>query len=190
MFRLLRPSHEEKQKLLASAREAPVSSPALLTIAEGVLGDAPHGFSHDSSRSALGQGLLAFKTARDAFLRWQQFDLGWVRVVDASVAILPGQLVGVEAHTAGLWTVNLSRIMEVVDSATCFGFLYATTALHVEQGQESFVLSLDPVTESVSYVIEAVSRPRHLLARIGYPFTRAMQHRFARDSHARMRRQV
>ena len=68
-----------------------------------------------------------------------------------------------------------------------FGFMYATTALHVEEGQERFVIDFDPESGSVSYLIEAVSRPRHILARIGYPFSRAMQHRFARDSHARMR---
>ena len=52
------------------------------------------------------------------------------------------------------------------------------------------LIDFDPENESVSYLLEAVSRPRHILARIGYPFSRAMQHRFARDSHARIRRAV
>jgi uncharacterized protein (UPF0548 family) len=86
--------------------------------------------------------------------------------------------------------VNLSRVTEIIDSPTRFGFMYTTTALHVEEGQERFVLEFDPETESVSYLLEAVSRPRHFLARMAYPFSRAMQHRFARDSHARMRRGV
>ena len=93
----------------------------------------------------------------------------------------------VEAHTAYLWSMNISRIMEVVDSPTRFGFLYATTAVHVEEGQERFVIEFDTESRSVLYLIEAISRPRHILARIGYPLSRAMQRRFARDSHARMR---
>jgi uncharacterized protein (UPF0548 family) len=98
-----------------------------------------------------------------------------------------GEVVAVEAHTAYLWSINFSRIVEIVDSPTRFGFMYATTALHVEEGQERFVIDFDPESGSVSYLIEAVSRPRHILARLGYPFSRAMQHRFARDSHARIR---
>jgi uncharacterized protein (UPF0548 family) len=98
-----------------------------------------------------------------------------------------GEVVAVEAHTAYLWSINFSRIVEIVDRPTRFGFMYATTALHVEEGQERFVIDFDPESGSVSYLIEAVSRPRHILARLGYPFSRAMQHRFARDSHARIR---
>jgi uncharacterized protein (UPF0548 family) len=125
--------------------------------------------------------------AREAFQRWEQFDLGWVLVANPTARIALGQMVAVEAHTACLWSINLSRIVEIVDSPTRFGFMYATTALHVEEGQERFVIDFDPESGSVSYLIEAVSRPRHILARIGYPFSRAMQHRFARDSHARIR---
>ena len=96
----------------------------------------------------------------------------------------------VEAHTLCLWSVNISRIVEVVDSPTRFGFMYTTTAFHVEAGQERFVIEFDMESESVFYLTEALSRPRDIVARIGYPFTRAMQHRFARDSHSRMRRSV
>ena len=186
VFRLFRPNDEDNRKLLASAREAPLASPHLLTLADGIAGSLAQGFVHDLSRSQIGQGVQAFEAARDAFRRWEQFDLGWVRVANADGVILTGQLVAVEAHTAGLWSVNVSRITEAVDQPTRFGFLYTTTALHVEEGQERFVIEFDPESESVTYLIEAVSRPRHPLTRLGYPFARAMQHRFARDSHARM----
>jgi uncharacterized protein (UPF0548 family) len=190
VFRLSSASEDEKQKLLAGASEVPVSSPQLLTLADGLLGSPPRGFVHDLSRSNLGQGQHAFEAARDAFMLWQPFDLGWVRVVNPSARITPGQLVGVEAHTAWLWSINLSRVEETVDTPSRFGFMYATTDLHVEQGQERFVIDFDPAAESVSYLIEAVSRPRHPFARLAYPFSRAMQHRFAKHSHARMKRYV
>ena len=40
------------------------------------------------------------------------------------------------------------------------------------------------------YDILAFSRPRQLLARLGYPFARRLQKHFARDSAAAMRRAV
>jgi uncharacterized protein (UPF0548 family) len=190
VFRLFRPSEDDKEELLATAIEAPLSSPHLLTLADGSLGTPPKGFAHDLSRSDIGRGLGAFVAAREAFLRWEQFDLGWVQIANPSAKITPGQLVAVDAHTACLWSMSLSRIVEIVNSPTRFGFMYTTTAFHVEEGQERFVIDFDPESGSVSYLIEAVSRPRHILARIGYPFSRAMQHRFARDSHSRMSRSV
>jgi len=190
VFRLFRPSEDEKLELLTTARETPVSSPHVLTLADGALGTPPKGFVHDLSRTEVGRGLQAFDAARDGFRRWRQFDLGWVHVLNPAAEIETGQLVGVEVHTVCLWSVVFNRIVETVDSPTQFGFMYATTARHIEQGQERFVVEFDPSTEAVSYLIEAVSRPRHPLARLAYPFSRAMQHRFARDSHARLRRYV
>lgn len=190
MFRLTRASKYEKVKLLVVAREAPLSSPHLLTLTDGPLGTPPRGFVHDLSRSHIGQGQRAFAAAREAFQKWEQFDLGWVRIADPVPKVVPGELAAVEAHTACLWSISLNRIVEVVDSPTRFGFMYTTTAFHVEEGQERFVIEFDTESESVRYLIEAISRPRHILARIGYPFSREMQLRFARDSHARMRRCV
>jgi uncharacterized protein (UPF0548 family) len=187
VLRLLRASEDQKEKLLAAAREAQPSSPRLLTVTDGSLGTPPKGFVRDFSRSEIGRGRHVFMGAREAFQRWEQFNLGWVLVANPTARIAPGEVVAVEAHTAYLWSINFSRIVEIVDSPTRFGFMYATTALHVEEGQERFVIDFDPESGSVSYLIEAVSRPRHILARLGYPFSRAMQHRFARDSHARIR---
>jgi len=88
----------------------------------------------------------------------------------------------------GLWTLNLSRITQTIDTETHFGFVYSTTQMHVEQGDERFLVERDPATGDVWYELEAVSRPRHPLARLAYPVTRAFQRRFARDSHRRMRK--
>ena len=187
MFRLTRTKSQERTDLLAAAREASLTSPHLLTLKDGPVGTLPRGFAHDRSYSSIGQGAQAFATAREVFRRWEQFNLGWVQVASPVPNIVPGELVAVEAHTAYLWSMNINRILEVVDSPTQFGFLYATTTLHVEEGQERFVIEFDTASESVFYLIEAISRPRHILARIGYPFSRAMQRRFGRDSHMRMR---
>jgi uncharacterized protein (UPF0548 family) len=190
VLRLSRPSEDEKAKFLAASRNAETNSPSLLTLAHGSLGNPPKGFAHDLTKSAIGRGSRAFAAAREALQGWEQFDLGWVQVVNPMACITPGELVGVEAHTACFWSINLSRIVEVLDTTARFGFMYTTTAIHVEEGQERFIIDFDLKSESVSYLIEAMSRPRHFLARVAYPFSRAMQHRFARDSHARMKRSI
>ncbi len=118
------------------------------------------------------------------------FDLGWVRVVNSAAPIASGEVVAVEVRSLGLRSLNFSRIVETIDNETQFGLVYATTAHHLEQGEERFLLRFDRANGEVSYELEAVSRPRHTLAKIGYPITRYFQHKFARDSHRRMRQAV
>jgi len=181
-----RPSQHQIEKLVASARNASPASPRFMTVSEGWLGSPPKGFAHDISRREIGEGREVFAAARGALQRWEQFNLGWVRVVNTTAKITPGELIAVEVHAGFSWSINFNRIVEVEDSPIRFGFLYTTTAYHVEEGQERFIIDFDASSESVSYLIEAVSRPRHVLARIAQPFSRAMQHRFIRDSHARI----
>jgi uncharacterized protein (UPF0548 family) len=177
----------ERRQILSSAAGAPGASPQYLTSAQGRIETLPAGFVRDRLCSEIGRGIRAFTAAREAFLQWRQFDLRWVAVVDSAAAITAGQIVGVEAHTAGVWTLNVCCIQDTIDTATCFGFVYATTTTHVEDGQERFLIDFDPDTQVVSYSVEAVSRPRHPLVWLAYPFARAMQHRFVRDSLERMR---
>ncbi|HEY1681383.1 MAG TPA: DUF1990 domain-containing protein [Candidatus Tumulicola sp.] len=180
-------SESERRRILFRESLARGTSPRLLTLGKGRIGTLPAGFVHDRSCVEIGRGARVLAVAREAFLRWRQFDMGWVTVVDPTAAIADGQVIGVEAHTAGLWSLNVCRILETVDTANRSGFLYETTATHVEDGQERFVIDLDPTTQIVSYCIEAVSRPRHPLVWLAYPFGRAMQRRFVQDSFAQMR---
>jgi len=188
VFRLARPTQGLIDHQLTAARSLAVVCPPLLSLETGLTRTRlPIGFSHDRSASVIGHGPSAFEAARRAFRQWAQFDLGWVRVANPLTPITRGRLVAMEAHTAGLWSLNFSRVLETVDTATRFGFLYSTTPMHVEEGEERFVLELDPASGQVWYLVEAVSRPRHALARLGWPFARAMQHRFVRDSNVHMR---
>jgi uncharacterized protein (UPF0548 family) len=188
VFTLHRPSpHAIKQAIAAAARLS-TATPQLLSLTSGLDPTRlPSSFAHDQSRTRIGQGQPTFTAAKRAFEHWQMFNLGWVRVANPEAQIAPGQIVAVEVQSLGLWTLNLSRIREVVNAPTGFGFLYATTPMHVEEGEERFLLEFDPATEEVFYHLEAISRPRNPLARIASPITRAFQHRFARDSHRRLR---
>jgi uncharacterized protein (UPF0548 family) len=150
----------------------------------------PFLFAHDYSRTCIGHGELAFRVAVGAFEKWAQFDLGWVRVANPTAPIDVGQIVAVEAQTLGLWSLNLSKIVEMERTESSLGFVYSTTPMHVEEGEERFLLRLDPEDGSVWYELEAVSRPRDDFARIGLPLTRYFQHRFVGGSHRRMRQAV
>ena len=187
MLRLTRPSPTEIESRIAAARHLPVDGPGFIAQPNGLkTGRLARGFAHDHSRTLLGRGDDAFAAAKRAFKRWANFDLGWVRVANPQALIVPGQIVAVEVQSLGLWSLNLSRVTDVVDTGKFFGFIYSTTPMHVEQGEERFLLEFDTASGDVWYEIEAVSRPRDFFARLGFPVTRAFQHKFARVSHRRM----
>jgi uncharacterized protein (UPF0548 family) len=188
VFHLTQPTAAAIAKHVAAAGGLIAGTTRFLSLDYGVGKEhLPVGFAHDYSRSCIGHGQSAFEVAKRAFQRWAPFDIGWVRVANPEALITAGQIVAVEARSLGLWTLNLSRIAETVDAPARFGFLYVTTERHVEQGEERFLIQFDSATGDVSYELEAVSRPRQTLARLGLPITRTFQHRFARDSHQRMR---
>ena len=150
----------------------------------------PKGFDRDHTRGEIGHGFADFETARSAFREWRHFDLGWVRVANPEARIEPEEIVAVEAYTLGLWSLNFSRILYVIDEPDRFGYGYGTTALHVERGEERFLLEYYPTSGAVYYDLLAVSQPAHWMARLAYPYTRSRQRKFARDSFRRMRQVV
>jgi uncharacterized protein (UPF0548 family) len=191
VFSLVRPTQAAIDRKIVAARNLPPATPALLTLLDGPIApEPPRGFVHDASNSELGHGSEVFECAREAFAHWAQFDLGWVRVANPEVPVRSGSIVAIEAHTLGLWSVSLSRITETVSTPYLFGFIYATTSMHVEEGRERFLLMLDPVSEVVTYSIEAISRPRHPLVKLANPVGRIMQLRFTGESHLRLRQAV
>jgi uncharacterized protein (UPF0548 family) len=188
VFSFRRPTEAAIRARIAAAALLPRIGAQFLTTESGhESGQLPFLFAHDSSISVIGHGEVTFAEARRAFAKWAMFNLGWVRVANPDARIVSGQLVAVEVESLGLWTVNLRRILEVIDTPRVFGFLYATTEMHVEEGEERFLLELDAESGAVAYKLEAVSRPRNTLARLGFPITRMFQRRFARDSHHKMR---
>jgi uncharacterized protein (UPF0548 family) len=191
MFSFTRPTAAEIDGRIAAARSVPPFKSSYLLMERGWrVEEIPFGFAHDETRSRLGSGERIFASAKRAFECWAQFDLGWVRVANPSATIAVGEIIAVETESLGLWALNLSRIVASIDSENLFGFIYATTALHIEEGEERFLLRFDHATGDTWYELEAVSRPRSKLARIGYPITRAFQHKFAGDSHRRMANEV
>jgi len=191
VFTLKRLTAAAIEERIEAAQSFPLDVAPLLSLHDSLPSDrVPVGFAYDQSRSCLGGGEALFTAATVAVAQWVHFDLGWINVVNRNPRIVPGQIVAVQAQALGLWTLNLSRITATIETARRFGFIYATTAMHVEKGEESFLLEFDESSGEVWYVIEAISRPRSLLAYLGFPVTRAFQHKFARDSQRRMKEEM
>ena len=192
MFSTRRSTDASIADALARAKSLPFNYPSpLFTQFGSKQVHVPPRYALDHTHSQIGKGQEAFNAGKEAMRQWQHFNLGWVRVANPDAQIQIDQIVAVEAHSPGfsrlgLWSVNLSRILYVIDEERRFGYGYGTTSMHVERGEERFLIEYDPATGKVIYDLLAVSHPAHWMALLAYPYTRSQQHRFARDSHARM----
>jgi uncharacterized protein (UPF0548 family) len=153
---------------------------------------APNGYTVDHNRIQLGKGTKVFELAIDAIRQWKMFDMPWIDLcwpdtpikVDATVAVLV-------AHF-GFWSLNACRIVYVIEEhGVCerYGFAYGTLPEHGERGEERFTVEFHADDQTVWYDLFAFSRPGPM-ARLAYPFTRALQKRFSRDSKAAMQRAI
>lgn len=150
------------------------------------------GYTVDHNRVRLGEGDEVFARAVEALFAWKMFDVGWVRLLPAEAPVEIGTTVGVLARHYGFWSLNLSRVVYEVEEdgpVRRRGFAYGTLPEHGESGEERFSVEKHD-DGSVFYDLYAFSRPNHPLARLGRPFARGLQRRFARDSLRAMIRAV
>jgi uncharacterized protein (UPF0548 family) len=186
MFLARRPSLRDIDQFLDRCRELPLSYQPV-----GIANQSPAGFKIDEARCTLGNGIEVFERAKRALTLWRQFELGWVELFPRDASIEAGTTVAVVVNHFGLWSMNGCRVVYAIgerDSAPRFGFAYGTLTNHAECGEELFEVSIDAASLEVTYRIRAASKPRAVLARVGYPFTRTLQARFRRDSLAAMQR--
>jgi uncharacterized protein (UPF0548 family) len=153
----------------------------------------PTGYVVDHTRMRPGAGEKVFVAAKAALEGWQQFRLGWLEASPEDTPIKEGQVVAILARSICLWWLNACRIVAVVDEdgpVKRFGFAYGTLPDRAGSGEERFLVEWDRDDDSVWYDILAFSRPRHFLARLGYPMVRRTQKRFGRESAAAIMRAV
>ncbi len=189
MLFLRRPAGETIQAFLAAQARLDLTYAAVGATAAA----PPAGYVVDHTRIKLGDGEKVFAAARAALETWQQFRLGWLEALPTDTPIKEGQVVAVLARSIGRWWLNACRIVAVVNddgSVKRFGFAYGTLPDHAGSGEERFLVEWDRREGGVYYDILAFSRPRHFLARLGYPWVRRVQKRFGRESAAAMRRAV
>lgn len=144
----------------------------------------PAGYVVDHNRICLGEGEACFNAARDALHAWRMFPTGWVKLCWPTAPIAPGTDVAILAHWGALWWLNACRIVYVIDEHApqrrC-GFAYGALASHPARGEERFCIEMAG-DGTVWYDLLAFSKPNRLLTRLGYPFVRRLQKRFAAQS--------
>ena len=181
MFSIRKPKPETIRRFFSAQADLDFTYAAVGATA----GKPPDGYVVSHTRIKLGEGEAVYNAAKAAFGRWEQFRLGWVEAWSPQTWPQAGAVVAVVIRTFGLWSLNACRIVYVVNETgpiNRFGFAYGTLPAHLESGEERFLIEWDRSNDTVWYDILSFSRPRHFLARLGYPISRHFQKKFARDS--------
>jgi uncharacterized protein (UPF0548 family) len=177
------PTKAEIETILDELEAADFSYPDL----GATRGSMPNGYNIDRHSGIIGHGDAAFESAKQGIRDWAPFDLPWIRIFPRSEPRV-GTMIAVVARVFGFWWTNVSRVVYTIDEPDCFGFAYGTLPLHAETGEEVFKVEQSTGSDEIRYRIVAFSKPRHPLARLGLPFSRATQHRFGRGSIEAMHR--
>jgi uncharacterized protein (UPF0548 family) len=188
MFLARRPTRQMLDDFAEESRRLPLSYTQM-----GLAKASPVGYDLDETTVTIGQGEAAFERAKAALAAWKHFDFSWVAMSPRAASIEPGSVVAVLIRHLGFWSLNGCRVVYGLGDRShgpTFGFAYGTLSNHAEEGEEIFEVSMHPDTHEVIYRIRAVSRPRVVLARLGYPVVRMLQARFRRDSGEAMRQAV
>jgi uncharacterized protein (UPF0548 family) len=184
LFLFSEPSTQWISRFLDAQRDAPFSYDEVGASRGDV--KAPTGYAVDHSRVRLGGGSETFDRAVAALHAWKMFDLGWARVVPEGAPVQVGTTVAVLAQHYGFHSLNPCRISYTFEQdegdLVRRGFAYGTLPDHGEKGEERFTVEWRRMDNSVFYDLYAFSQPNQLLAKLGYPLARRLQHRFARDS--------
>jgi uncharacterized protein (UPF0548 family) len=187
MFYLIKPSTAEIDAQLKAAAADNYSYAAVGATREP---SPPEGFVVDYNRQFLGSGRQIFERAQQAIRDWRMFEVPGLKLYYPNTPIEPGQTVAPVAEHLGIYSINLCRIVYVIDEPARYGFAYGTLSQHAESGEERFTVEYDPDTDEVWYDIYAFSRPGHWFVRLGYPYSRYRQKQFAIGSKAAMLRAV
>jgi len=189
VFQLSAPSEDKIRGFLSAQHESRFSYAEVGASAK----NAPPGYNVDRNRIELGSGVIAWQRAVEAVQGWQMFNMPWLRLCWPTAPIRVGTEVAVLVRHFGFFSLNACRIVYLVDNDRenkRFGFGYGTLEEHAESGEERFTVEWNQASDKVSYDILAFSRPRKMLARLGYPLSRHLQKQFAEHSKAAMLRYV
>jgi len=169
---LVRPHSIESINLILTASAD--AGPTYPEIGATLRDERPQGYRHDSYEANLGSGRAAFLRASTGLQTWKGHQIPGIDVFPHSTPIEPGATVVVTLGTPWLALAAPCRIVGVVDDPDRWGFAYGTLPGHPEQGEESFVVSIDG-DGAVRFRITAFSRPGEWLARLAGPIGLAVQ---------------
>ena len=170
-MKLVRPSSNRSIDALLS--ESAVAMPTYSEVGATLRGEQPQRFRHDTCRAKLGVGRHVFLRASTALQNWESHNVSGADVFPQSTPIELGLTVLVTLGTPWLAVAAPCRIVGVVDEPNRWGFAYGTLPGHPEQGEESFVVSIDD--DEVTFTITAFSRAGNRIVEFAGPIGRAMQ---------------
>ena len=135
----------------------------------------PAGFRSGRYETTLGAGRSTFERAVEGLRTWQAHRLRGLSIYPARAPLEVGATLLV-CVGMGLVMPAPCRVVKVFDEVDRWGFAYGTLPGHPEQGEEAFVVSLDP-EGSVGFEIRAFSRPASRLVALSGPIGRSVQRR-------------
>ena len=172
---LQKPDRARLERFVRAQRTLPVTYP----VQSNNLTPTP-GFRHTKVLDPLGSGREVFERAVAGLQTWAVYP-AWMTLYPHHAPIREGEVVVLVAGIAPAWTLSAVRIVTVFQTPRQFSFTLGTLPQHAVTGAERFsVVWADD--DSVWYRLEAVSRPRHPLTKLGAPVLRLVQARFAVDS--------
>ena len=189
MFTLAEPSAAQVRDFLAEQRDLPFSYKevgASKTI-------IPENYPINHHRIQLGSGADVFARAKNAVQSWTMYNLEWTRLYTPNTPIAVGEVVVVVVNHRFCWSLNPCRIIYILEERGAierFGFAFGTLPGHSETGEERFTVEWRRDDDAVWYELLAFARPHHFLAKIGFPFVRLAQQKFAKDSQQAMLKAV
>lgn len=136
--------------------------------------ELPSGYEHLRRDVSVGTGPAAFARAADAVLGWRMHRGAGLSVTASQTTAAPGTIVLLRAGWGPLSIVAPCRVVYRIDQPDNQGFAYGTLPGHPEQGEEAFVVQLQP-NGDVRLLIRAFSCHASLAARAAGSLTRKAQ---------------
>ncbi len=181
MFSLFEPSDAQIKNFLAAQKDLPFSYEEVGASKEKI----PSGYPINHRRIRLGSGAETFARAKKAVQSWTMYRLDWTRLYPADAPIAEDETVCVVVNHGFCWSLNPCRIVYVLEengAVERYGFAFGTLPGHSEEGEERFIVERLHADDSVWFELLSFARPHHILARVGFPFVRLFQHKFAEDA--------
>ncbi len=189
MFTATEPSERQIKDFLAEQKDLPFSYKEVGASKNVV----PENYPINHHRIQIGSGTEIFVRAKNALQSWAMYKLEWTRLYPPETPIAIGENIIVVVNHLFCWSMNPCRIIYVLEESGAierFGFAFGTLPGHSEEGEERFTVEWRRDDNTVWYELLAFARPHHILAKIGSPFVRLLQYKFAKDSQAAMLKDV
>jgi uncharacterized protein (UPF0548 family) len=164
-------SNRSIDRVLAKSIEASVT---YSEVGATLKDEQPEGYRHDRYKAHLGTGQKTFLRATTGLQSWSTHKIPGIDVLPHGYPIEVGATVVVTFGTPWLALAAPCRIVGVIDESDQWGFAYGTLPGHPEQGEESFLISING-DEEVEFRITAFSRPGERLTRMAGPIGRTVQ---------------